>query len=53
MSIEQRIQEARKKAKESSAELFEEKPEDIRKAFEEETTLGCPENLVKPDNKAE
>lgn len=46
MDDNERDEYARKKGKESAERIFKEKPEEIRKILEEETTLGCPENLL-------
>lgn len=46
MNINDRIKYAREKGKESADKLFKEKPEEIKKILEEETTLGRPENLL-------
>jgi hypothetical protein len=53
MTSAERINEAKEKAKESAKQIFKEKPNDIQKEFEEETVLGNPENLVKPENENE
>ena len=53
MNDQKRIKEAKEKAKESAKELFKRKPKDIQEELEKETTLGNPENLIKPDNKDE
>ena len=53
MNLEERIKYAKEKAKESAQEIFKEKPEDIKEELEKDTTMGNPENLVKPDNQEE
>lgn len=53
MTLEERIKKARERAKKSAEQLFKPLPKDIQKELEKETTLGNPENLVKPDNKGE
>jgi len=49
MTSEERIKEAKEKAKESDKQIFKEKSSDIQKEFEKETMLGNPKNLVKSD----
>lgn len=46
MDDNERYEYARKKGKESADKLFKEKPAEIQKILEEETTLGRPENLL-------
>lgn len=46
MDDNDRIKYAREKGKESADKLFKEKPKEIKKILEEETTLGRPENLL-------
>ena len=53
MNHNDRIKKAIEKAKESANQIFKEKPDEIKKELEKETTLGNPENLIKPDNKDE
>ena len=53
MNDQERIELAKEKAKESAKDLFKKKPKDIQEEFEKETTLGKPDNLIKPDNKNE
>jgi len=49
MALEEEI----KKAKESANQIFNEKPDEIRKELEKETILGNPENLLQQDNESE
>lgn len=53
MNDEERYELAKKKAEQRSKELFKPVPKDIEEELKSETTLGTPENLVKPDNKQE
>lgn len=51
--LEERIRKAKENAKRKAKELFKEKPDYVKKEFENETSMGRPENLIKPDNKDE
>ena len=53
MNDQERVELAIEKAKESAKQLFKKKPKDVQEEFEKETTLGTPENLIRPDNKDE
>jgi len=53
MTDKERIEKAKSKAKDSSKELFKKKSKEAQDEFEKETTLGKPENLIKPDNENE
>ncbi len=53
MTLEEKIKKAEEKAKESIVQIFNEKPDEIKKELEKERILGNPENLIKPDNENE
>ena len=53
MKDKDRLELAREKAKERSKELFKPVSKEIEDELGNETTLGNPKNLVKPDNKQE
>lgn len=53
MNTEDRIKQARDKAKKSAKEIFKENPADIKKELENETLLGNPGTLVRLDDKSE
>ena len=53
MTPEDRIKQAKEKAKESAKRIFKKKTEDIQEELENESIMGNPENLVKPDNEDE
>jgi len=50
MNHNDRLKQAKEKAKETADKLFKEKPEEIRKILEDETTLGSPDNLIDRDD---
>ena len=53
MTVDEKTKKAIEKAKESANQIFKEKPDEIKKELEKETTLGNAENLVKPDDENE
>ena len=53
MTDEERYQQAKIKAERRAKELFKNPTKDIEDELAKETTLGNPDNLVKPDNKEE
>ena len=53
MNTEKRLKEIEVQLKKSSAEIFKQKPADIKKELEKEKTLGSPKNLVEPSNQKE
>lgn len=53
MNVGEIIKKAKEKAKESAKQIFKEKPDEIKEELEKETTLGNPDNLIKPDNSDE
>ncbi|WP_299948860.1 hypothetical protein [uncultured Microbulbifer sp.] len=46
MTDKERYEEAKRKAKKRSKDLFKPDPDDVKEELEDETTLGSPENLV-------
>ena len=48
-----RYEYARKKAEETASVTFRKKPKEVEEAFQTETTMGSPENLIAPDDKNE
>lgn len=53
MNDEERYKIAKKKAEKRAKELFKPVPTEVEEELENETTLGKPENLARPDNKDE
>jgi len=53
MTEQDRYQQVKKKAEERAKELFKPLPKEIEEELESESTLGNPENLVRPDNQEE
>jgi hypothetical protein len=53
MTEQNKYEQVKKKAEERAKELFKPLPKEIEEEFEKESTLGSPENLVRPDNQDE
>ncbi|MBV1881152.1 MAG: hypothetical protein KUG82_05940 [Pseudomonadales bacterium] len=53
MNDEERYEIAKKKAEKYSKELFKPASKEVEEELKNETTLGTPENLVRPDDKQE
>ena len=53
MTTHDRRKQAEEKAKQTADKLFREKSAELKKILEQETTVGSPDNLVKPDPDAD
>ena len=53
MSEKDRLEKAKERAKKRSEELFKPAPKEIEEELKNESVLGNPKNLVRPDNNSE
>lgn len=53
MTLEEKIKKAEEKSKDSVVQIFNEKPDEMKKELEKEKILGNSKNLIKPDNENE